>query len=422
MIFVRLVTNMEKHRVITPLNIRCNVKILCFYLFFLYVLLLFFFLFFKGILTRQDFDFYYHGERCTSDQPQSLTCPFCGEMGLALPFSYDSSSMTNPLQNFDLFHHLQLKHSDDQQSTEVICPICAAMANGEPNLMTGDLLSHIANDHQQTSVQTPSSAGTSTNPYSRQTSRGDIDFANGNSNGRASFRRGPLRAPGRRGGGIGRGGGGGGTVSQHFIVDPSAVSNSTDPIADLLTQLSTVRRLAAANNNASSSSNTINLQALSRQQYERERLRVAGRSTQQTSSSSSTSAANNINAGNSSSTSNSILSNENDIFDSLFSSALLIDPTATSPNVSSTWAQIVAQHQPTPTEPQQQQQQPQPQQSTKPSIIEPDQSLLRKLCEDSSTGGASTNSTNATISKRRQDFVHSLLLSSLICPLNDNDK
>ena len=369
-----------------------------------------------GILTRQDFDFYYHGERCTSDQPQSLTCPFCGEMGLALPFSFDSSSMTNPLQSFDLFNHLQLKHADDQQSTEVICPICAAMANGEPNLMTGDLLAHIANDHQHTAVQTPSSAGTATNPYSRQTSSNrDIDFTGGSSNGRGNFRRGPLRAPGRRGGGLGRGGG---TVSQHFVVDPSAVSGATDPIADLLTQLSTVRRLAAANNNASSSSssasNTINLQALTRQQYERERLRAAGRSVQQTSSSSTTTTA----TGNTSSASNPILSNENDFFDSLFSSALFIDPSANSPNVSQTWAQIVAQHQPNATEqPPQQQPQPASSSTSKPASVEADQSLLKKFCDESST-----SSSNTSVSRRRHDFVHSLLLSSFICPLNDNDK
>ena len=78
----------------------------------------------KGILTRQDFDLYYHGERYTSDQAQSLTCPFCGEMGFSLPFVNETT------QNFDLFHHLQLKHVDEQQSNEVICPVCASMSNG----------------------------------------------------------------------------------------------------------------------------------------------------------------------------------------------------------------------------------------------------------------------------------------------------
>jgi hypothetical protein len=282
---------------------------------------------------------YYHGERCTSDQPQSLTCPFCGDLGFAAPFLNESSSS----DNLDLFHHLQLKHADDQQSNEVICPICAAMANGEPNLVTADLISHIANDHQQQQIQTPSSAGGSgINPYSRQpssSSNREFDFGSG-TNTRAGFRRGPLRTPSRRGSGLGRGGG---PVSQHFVVDSASVGGGNDPIADLLTQLSTVRRLAAANNNnnnslSSSSSNTINLQTLTRQQYERERLRATGRShhhhqQQQTSSS------------------NALPSLENDFFDSLFTSALFIDPSSSSNSTHQTWAQIVAQ---------QQQQQPPP--------------------------------------------------------------
>ncbi|KAB7505823.1 E3 ubiquitin-protein ligase KCMF1 [Armadillidium nasatum] len=33
------------------------------------------------ILTRHDFDIFHGGEALTADQPQSLTCPFCGKMG-----------------------------------------------------------------------------------------------------------------------------------------------------------------------------------------------------------------------------------------------------------------------------------------------------------------------------------------------------
>ncbi|CAF1305788.1 unnamed protein product, partial [Didymodactylos carnosus] len=150
-----------------------------------------------GILTRQDFDLYYHGERCTSDQPQSLTCPFCGEMGFGFPYLDELSSSNNSTQNVDLFQHLQTKHADDQQSQEVICPICAAMINGEPNLVTADLISHIANDHQYSPVDTPSSAGDGTNPYSRQSSSAtDYDFGIG-AGIRGGFRRGSLRTPGR---------------------------------------------------------------------------------------------------------------------------------------------------------------------------------------------------------------------------------
>ncbi|CAF1501390.1 unnamed protein product [Rotaria magnacalcarata] len=355
------------------------------------------------ILTRQDFDFYYHGERYTSDQAQSFTCPFCGEMGFSLPFINESSSS----QNLDLFHHLQLKHADEQQTNEVICPICAAMINGEPNLVTADLLSHIANDHQHQQVQTPSTSGIGTNPYSRQSSSNrEPDF----SNARAGFRRGPLRTPGRRGA-LGRGSG---TVSQHFVVDTSTVNGGSDPIADLLTQLSTVRRLAAANStNNSSSSNTINLQTLTRQQYERERLRTAGRShhqQQQSHHSQSTAAA-------SSPSSNSLSSIENDFFDSLFASALFIDSSSSTNNNHQTWAQIVAQQQSTPEQQQQQQSS-----TTKTPASEPDSSLLRRLCDENSSSLTQQTNNAAQQQKRKSDFLHSLLFSSFVCPLNDTDK
>ena len=318
---------------------------------------------FLGILTRQDFDLYYQGERYTSDQAQSLTCPFCAEMGFALPFSNDSS------ENLDLFHHLQIKHADEQQSTEIICPICATMSNGEPNLVTGDLIAHIANDHQQQpQVQTPSTAGIGSNPYSRQSSSSnrEFDFTSSASI-RAGFRRGPLRTPSRRGG-LSRGGG---IVSQHFLLDSSTSSNGggNDPIADLLTQLSTVRRLAAANNNNSSSSNPITLQNLTR-----ERLRPTGRSQQVSSAV------------------------ETDFFDSLFSSGLFIEPVSSSNSSQQTWAQIVAQQQPPSSTSDQ----------TSSATNEPDPSLLRRFCTDDSPCSTQPNQQQ----KRKNDFVHSLLLSS----------
>ncbi len=66
----------------------------------------------KGLryFNTPDFDLYYHGERCTSDQPQSLTYPFCGEMGFGFPYLNESSSSNNSTQNVDLFQHLQTKH------------------------------------------------------------------------------------------------------------------------------------------------------------------------------------------------------------------------------------------------------------------------------------------------------------------------
>ena len=300
-------------------------------------------------------------------------------MGFSLPFVHDSS------QNLDLFHHLQHKHADEQQGNEIICPICAAMSNGEPNLVTADLLAHIANDHQQQQVQTPSTAGIGPNPYSRQTSNREFDFTSSNSSSststRAGFRRGPLRTPSRRGSGLGRGGG---TVSQHFVVDTSTISSGNDPIADLLTQLSTVRRLAAANHsNSSSSSNSINLQNLTRQQYERERLRSTGRSHHSQSTPSS----------------NVLSSAENDFFDSLFASALFVDPASSANPVSTNMGTNCRSTQSTP-EP-----------TNKPSTTEPDPSLLRRFCTDESPSLLPSNSSHKSAKMILCIVYFSLVLS-----------
>jgi hypothetical protein len=336
-------------------------------------------------------------------------------MGLAFPYINESPSSNNGTQNIDLFQHLQMKHADDQQSQEVICPICAAMANGEPNLVTADLMSHIANDHQHPQVNTPSSAGEGTNTYSRQPSSRDYDFGVG-AGIRGGFRRGSLRATGRRGG-LGRGSG---PVSQHFVADTSSglptAGGGNDPIADLLTQLSTVRRLAAANNNNNSltpSANTINLQTLTRQQYERERerLRAVARSHhhhhhhhQSPHSQQSTA------------TSDALSSAEHDLFDSLFSSALFIDPSNSSANNYQTWTHIVAQQQPPP------EQQLQTSSTAKTPLTtntEPDPSLLRRMCDESSSSSTQQNTTVVQPSKQKSDFVQSLLLSSFAYTIND---
>ena len=311
---------------------------------------------------------------------------------------------------------MQTKHADDQQSQEVICPICAALANGEPNLVTADLISHIANDHQQAQVGTPSSSD-GPSAYSRQASSNrDYDFGiGGGIRGGSGFRRGSLRAPVRRGGFGGRGSG---PVSQHFVVEPSSglptAGGGTDPIADLLTQLSTVRRLAAANNNSSlpPSSNSINLQTLTRQQYERERLRGSGRSHHHNPHHSSHLAQQ------STATSDILSSVENDLFDSLFSSTVLVDAPNSSTNNYQTWTHIVAQQQQQSTS----DQQAQVPSSTKPPLptnTESDPSLLRRMCDESSASTTQQNATAVQSAKQKSDFVQSLLLSSFPCTINE---
>lgn len=307
--------------------------------------------------------------------------------------------------------------------------------------MTGDLLSHIANDHQQVQVQTPSSAGSSTNIFSRQSLLGrDFDLT-GSSNSRSTFRRGPLRTPSRRGT-LGRGGG---TVSQHFVVDPSVVSGTTDPIADLLTQLSAVRRLAAASSGNTSTSNSLSpnpvtLQAITRHQQERERLRAAARahqnsqSSNQHSQSSSSTLTNSLAAQLSSSlaatnpATNVTQTIDSDIFDSLFSSNLCIDPpnltSSSTSNGQQTWAQVVAQ-QPAPIFDQSAQQSSNSMSTVKNNTNDSDPSLLRRIYEETTLLSSIMppfNPLQTQQQKRRSDFLHSLIVSSLICPLNESDK
>uniref|UniRef100_A0A8C3A241 RING-type E3 ubiquitin transferase n=1 Tax=Cyclopterus lumpus TaxID=8103 RepID=A0A8C3A241_CYCLU len=84
------------------------------------------------ILTRVDFDLYYGGEAFSVEQPQAFTCPYCGRMGYT---------------EITLQEHVAAEHTET--STEVICPICAALPGGDPNHVTDDFAAHLTLEHRR---------------------------------------------------------------------------------------------------------------------------------------------------------------------------------------------------------------------------------------------------------------------------------
>lgn len=336
-------------------------------------------------------------------------------MGLAFPFLNERFSSHNNKHNQDFFQHLQSKHRNHQQLQEVICPICASMVNGEPNLVTTDLLSHVATDHQDSSIVTSSSASREANTYLRQpSSTRDYDFGIG-SGVRAGFRRGSLRTINRRGT-LGRGNV---SVNQQLVIDnPSGLAtivHGNDPITNLLAQLSNARRLATGsssaintNNSLTSTSNSTNLQTITRQQYERERLRVAGRSHHFNQSNDYQSSIN---------TTNTLSSVESDFFDSIFSSSLFANPSTSPPQNHQNWPGLFSQHHSV--HEQQSENLPKIKMPTATST-ESDPSLLRPIFNESiSSPSIQSNVTVNQSLKQRNDVVQSILLSSFTYSLYD---
>lgn len=83
------------------------------------------------ILTRTDFDIYYGGEALNGEQPQSFTCPYCKKMGYS---------------DTGLYDHVSAEHTDT--GLEVVCPVCAALPGGDPNLVTDDFAGHLTLEHR----------------------------------------------------------------------------------------------------------------------------------------------------------------------------------------------------------------------------------------------------------------------------------
>ncbi|XP_076164476.1 E3 ubiquitin-protein ligase KCMF1 isoform X2 [Ptiloglossa arizonensis] len=181
------------------------------------------------ILTRSDFELFYGGEGVSVEQPQSLTCPYCTKMGFT---------------EATLQEHVAADHPDT--SFEVVCPVCACTPGADPNNVTDDLGGHLSLEH-------------------RSGPRDLISFLDEPSSSRHSNSR---RIPNQS-----RAVGGPRPRSSSGGLSPSS-RDGIDPIAELLSQLSGVRRSGVVTGQSSSSPSQ--LQQLQMQlQLERQQVRVA---------------------------------------------------------------------------------------------------------------------------------------------------
>lgn len=166
------------------------------------------------ILTRTDFELYYGGEAFTADQPQSFTCPYCGKMGFT----------ESALQE-----HVASEHSDS--SIEVVCPVCAALPGGDPNHVTDDFAAHLTLEHRAPSrpdilYDEP--------PPVRHVRRLFHPAVSGSR----------PRPPRPRAANMHFGGSGSSGLASSSSSSSTSARESMDPIAELLSQLSGVRRAA----------------------------------------------------------------------------------------------------------------------------------------------------------------------------------
>uniref|UniRef100_A0A8C6VPC9 E3 ubiquitin-protein ligase KCMF1 n=1 Tax=Naja naja TaxID=35670 RepID=A0A8C6VPC9_NAJNA len=197
------------------------------------------------ILTRVDFDLYYGGEAFSVEQPQSFTCPYCGKMG------YTETSLQE---------HVTSEHAET--STEVICPICAALPGGDPNHVTDDFAAHLTLEHRapRDLISFPK----------LRNNRIIIVACRGLGGPRA--RRSNMHFTSSSTGGF---------SSSQSSYSPSN-REAMDPIAELLSQLSGVRRSAGGQLNSSGPSQRQHAQAT------RQQLETARNATRRTNTSSVT--------------------------------------------------------------------------------------------------------------------------------------
>ncbi|XP_043967868.1 E3 ubiquitin-protein ligase KCMF1-like isoform X2 [Gambusia affinis] len=191
------------------------------------------------ILTRVDFDLYYGGEAFSVEQPQAFTCPYCGRMGYT---------------EISLQEHVAAEHTET--STEVICPICAALPGGDPNHVTDDFAAHLTLEHRAPRDLDESSGV-------RHVRR---MFHPGRGLGGPRARRSNMHFTSSSTGGL--------STGQSSSQSSNYSREAMDPIAELLSQLSGVRR--SAGGQLSSGPSASQLQQLQMQlQLERQQAQVA---------------------------------------------------------------------------------------------------------------------------------------------------
>lgn len=161
------------------------------------------------IIARDDFDLFYAGESVSSEQPQSLTCPLCGNLGFT---------------ESTLLEHVNSEHANsdnDESSAGVVCPICGVGTNQ----LTYDFATHLTMEHRAPR-----------DPIEPVTIRG----RGGRCHGRTSGPRGRRSQP-------------------HYsnVGGPAGASQSAresnDPLVEILAQLSGVRRASGAANQSPAS-------------------------------------------------------------------------------------------------------------------------------------------------------------------------
>jgi len=170
------------------------------------------------ILTRSDNDLFFGGETALAAEHQhSFTCPFCSKMGFT---------------ETTLQEHVTSLHSDASQ--EVVCPVCASIPGGDPNHVTDDFQGHLNLEHRPGTRDLISFLDEPGGIHRQGAVRRIAHGRGGLTSHRTRRHNNPptssVAGPG---------------PSSLSTLSPSA-RDAVDPIAELLSQLSGVRRVAGS--------------------------------------------------------------------------------------------------------------------------------------------------------------------------------